>query len=101
MRCLPLMEVTIIFIYPDNLKAKAQLWFWTLNDMGIISLGLIISVFSLVRWETMVPMTTTGIYAIVSIRLDEVSILNFLRWAAAFLLLTPQHYEWRPNYDYR
>ena len=26
-----------MFIYPDNLKAKATLWLWQLRDVGFIS----------------------------------------------------------------
>ena len=36
-----------MYMYPDNLKAKATLWLWELKDIGIIGVGLLISVFAL------------------------------------------------------
>ena len=32
-----------MFIYPDNLKAKATLWLWELRDVAVICLGLLFS----------------------------------------------------------
>lgn len=33
-----------MYIYPDNLSAKATLWLWELRDIGIIGVGLLLSV---------------------------------------------------------
>lgn len=30
------MEVRPLYIYPDNLKSKAAMWFWELRDLAII-----------------------------------------------------------------
>ena len=30
-----------MYIYPDNLSAKATLWLWELRDIGIIGVGLL------------------------------------------------------------
>ena len=35
---------TNIYIYPENLKAKAMLWLWPLRDVAIIGTGFILSV---------------------------------------------------------
>ena len=32
-----------MYIYPDNLSAKATLWLWELRDIGIIGVGLLLS----------------------------------------------------------
>ena len=29
-----------MYIYPDNLSAKATLWLWKLRDIGIIGVGI-------------------------------------------------------------
>ena len=38
-----------MFIYPENLKAKARLWLWELRDVGIIGGILLFAVFILAR----------------------------------------------------
>ena len=38
-----------MYIYPDNLAAKATLWLWELKDLAIIGIGFLIGIFSLVR----------------------------------------------------
>lgn len=35
---------TNIYIYPENLRAKAMLWLWPLRDVAIIGTGFILSV---------------------------------------------------------
>ena len=41
------LEVFIIYIYPDNLRAKAKLWLWELRDVAVIGAGLLLSVLAL------------------------------------------------------
>ena len=38
-----------IYIYPDNLNAKATLWLWQLRDLAIIGIGLLIAVLALTQ----------------------------------------------------
>ncbi len=84
-----------MYMYPDNLKAKATLWLWELRDIGIIGVGLLISVFAISQFGIMVPIAITAVYAFLSIRFEETSILDFIRYACAFFILKPQMYEWR------
>ena len=87
------MEVIHIFIYPDNLKAKATLWLWELRDVAVIGLGFLLSVLALASWGTLLPLVLTVLYAFVSIRMEDISILDFLRYAVCFLLLRQQYYS--------
>ena len=64
---------TNIYIYPENLRAKAMLWLWPLRDVAIIGTGFILSVLALAQ---------------------SASILDFLRYAVNFLFLKQQYYEW-------
>lgn len=84
-----------MYIYPDNLKAKAMLWLWELRDIAIVGVGLLISVFGLVQLRLVVPFVITAVYAFVSIRHEGISILDFLRYGAAFFITKPQKFEWR------
>ena len=41
------LEADIMFIYPDNLKAKATLWLWELRDVAILGVGFLLSILAL------------------------------------------------------
>jgi hypothetical protein len=84
-----------MYMYPDNLKAKATLWLWELKDIGIIGVGLLISVLALSQTGILVPIVITAVYAFLAIRFEDTSILDFIRYACAFFILKPQMYEWR------
>ena len=88
-------EVRTIYIYPDNLTAKATLWLWELRDIGIIGVGLLISILALTQTGLVLPLVLTAVFAFLTIRHEGTSILDFIRYAAAFLLTQQQHYEWR------
>lgn len=84
-----------MYMYPDNLKAKATLWLWELRDIGIIGIGLLVSVFALAQTGILLPIVITALYTFLSIRFDDMSILDFIRYAVSFFILKPQTYEWR------
>ena len=88
-----------MYIYPDNLTAKAMLWLWELRDVGVIGVGLLVSILALTQTGIFIPLVFTAVYAFLSIRVESASILDFLRYAFAFLLWKQQYYEWRPRIE--
>jgi hypothetical protein len=84
-----------LYIYPDNLRAKATLWLWELRDIGIVGTGALISVFALSQLGLILPIVITAAYGFLSIRFDDTSILDFIRFACAFFIIKKQLYEWR------
>ncbi|WP_041272691.1 hypothetical protein [Desulfitobacterium hafniense] len=82
------------YIYPDNLKSSAVLWLWQLRDIGIIGVGLLLSVFAMAQLRLLPPLVITALYAFLTIRFDDTSILDFIRYASAFFLTKQQTYEW-------
>jgi hypothetical protein len=84
-----------MYMYPDNLKAKATLWLWELRDVVFIGIGLLISVFALSQLGFMPPIVITAVYAFLTIQFEETSILNFIRYACNFFILKQQLFEWR------
>jgi hypothetical protein len=86
-----------LYIYPDNLKSKATLWLWELRDIGIIGVGCLISVFALSQLGWLLPIVATAVYAFLSIRFEDTSILDFIRYAAVFSIGRQQLYEWRES----
>ena len=83
-----------MYIYPDNLKSKATLWLWTLRDIASVGIGSLISVFALAQLGFFVPVVLTAAYAFLSIRMDDTSILDFLRYAVRYFLIQQQNYSW-------
>ena len=88
-----------MYLYPENLKAKARLWLWELRDVAIIGGALFLAVFALARGGTFIPIICAAVYAFLSIRMEDASILDFLRYAARFLFLQPQRFEWRERLE--
>ena len=84
-----------MYIYPENLTARATMWLWELRDIGIIGVGLLFSVLALTQTGIFIPLIATAVYAFLSIQFEGTSILSFLRYAAAFLITKQQFYEWR------
>ena len=84
-----------MYIYPDNLKSKATLSLWELRDIAIIGIGCLISVFALSQAGLWPPIVITAVYAFLAIRFEDTSILDFIRYAAAYFFGRQQTYEWR------
>ena len=84
-----------MYIYPDNLAAKATLWLWELKNLAIIGIGFLIGIFSLVRTGALLPLALVVAYGFLSIRFDNTSILDFIRYAAAYFFTRQQYFEWR------
>lgn len=83
-----------MFIYPENLKARATVWLWALRDIAVIGVCALFSIFALVRAGLLLPLVITALYAFLSIQLEGASILDYLRCAACFLCFKQQFYIW-------
>ncbi len=83
-----------MYLYPDNLKAKATLFLWELRDVGIIGVGLLLSVFALAQLHIFLPIVITAVYAFLSIRFEGTSIKDFIANAFGFFFGKPQTYRW-------
>ena len=83
-----------MYLYPDNLKAKATLLLWELRDVGIIGVGLLICVFALAQLRFLPPIVITALYAFLSIRFEDTSIRNFIRYAFKYFIGRQQVYQW-------
>ncbi len=83
-----------MYIYPDNLKGKAVLWLWQLRDIGVIGVGLLLSVFALAQLKLLPPIVVTALYAFLTIRFEGTSILDFIKYACVFFFVRQQTYEW-------
>jgi hypothetical protein len=84
-----------MYIYPDNLKAKATLWLWELRDVAIAGICFIASAFALVKLAWTLPLALAASFAFLTVRVGGASILDFLKNAARYFFIQQQLYEWR------
>ncbi len=84
-----------MFIYPENLKAKATLWLWELRDLAVIGVLALFSALFLAVGHTFVPFVFAVVYAFLSIQHEGFCVLDFIRFGTAYFITKPQLYEWR------
>lgn len=87
------------YIYPQNMRTQAKLWFWNLKDAIILAIALTISVVSWAKLGFILPAALTLGYAFLSIRMDEYSVLDFIRRAWRYFVSTQQYFEWKERED--
>ena len=47
------------YIYPQNLKASANMWLWSLRDFAIMGVAALLSIVILVELHLMLPAAAT------------------------------------------
>ena len=85
------------YIYPHNLKSQAKLWFWTLRDIAIIGVALLISILAITQIKFFLPLALTLAYMFLSIQLDDTSIIGFIKQGVKYFLLNQQYFEWKED----
>lgn len=83
------------YLYPQNLRAKANLWLWGMKDFIILSIAVLISIVLLVKLGCLLPAAFTLAFAFLAIRKDDMTILEYMKYAARYFLTEQQYYEWR------
>ena len=83
------------YIYPQNMRTQVKLWFWTLRDIIILGVTLTVSVISWAKLNFIVPAALTVLYGFLTIRMDEYSILDFIKRAWRYFVSTQQYFEWK------
>lgn len=83
------------YIYPQNLKATASLWLWSMRDFAVLCIAALLSVVALVQLGWLMPAALTLCFGFLTIRCDDTTILDFLRWAVRYFLTTQQLFFWR------
>ena len=83
------------YLYPQNLKATANLWLWGLRHFVILGVAALLSIVLLVRLQMAVPLALTLCFGFLTIRLEDSTVLDFLIHAVRFFLSTQQYFEWK------
>ena len=82
------------YIYPENLRSSVKLWFWNVRDFIVICAGIILSVVVLVNLWNILPFAWTGCFAFLTIRTDDMAILDYIKNGIRFFLTSQQRFEW-------
>lgn len=88
-----------MYIYPDNLKSKASMWLWELKDLAVTGTIILFSVFAFAFAGVWFPLVIAGVYAFLTISVEDTTIMDFIRYVCAYFLTTQQYFEWRYTPD--
>lgn len=83
------------YLYPQNLKATANLWLWSLKDFCILGIAALLSIVILVNTRFLIPAVLTLCYGFLTIRFDDTTVLDYIKYAVRFFITTQQYFEWR------
>lgn len=70
------------YIYPQNLKAAANMWLWSLRDFAIMGVAALLSIVILVELHLMLPAAATLCYGFLTIRICFAFTIRW-KWSAA------------------
>ena len=79
------------------MRARANLWLWSLRDFAIIGVATLLSVVAIAQLHSLVLLGATAGFAFLTIRFDEATVLDFIRNSARFFLTTQQYFQWEMN----
>ncbi len=77
------------------MKAKANMWLWSLKDFAIIGIGVLLSAVFLIYLHKLLLVGIVAVYAFMTIRLDETTVMDYIRYAFRYFITTQQYFEWR------
>ena len=83
------------YLYPRNLKAKANLWLWGMRDFILLCASALLSILALVELGWLIPAALTLCFAFLTVRKDEMTVLDYLKYAIRYFLTDQQYYEWK------
>lgn len=83
-----------MYLYPNNLKAKPKLWLWQLKELVIIGITTLIAVLFYSQFNNIYPLVGSAVYALLSLRLDDMSMLDFIIHSCHFFIFSSQTYTW-------
>ena len=77
------------------MKAKANMWLWDLKDFAIIGIGALLSAVLLIYLHKVLLLGIVAVYAFMTIRLDETTVMDYIKYAVKYFITTQQYFEWR------
>jgi hypothetical protein len=84
-----------MYIYPSNLKARASLFLWQLKDIIVVVILTVLGVLALSQTGSPAVLAGAAAFAFLSIRYEDNSLLDYLKYAWRFCVSKQQFYLWR------
>ena len=85
------------YLYPQNMRTQTKLWLWSLKDIIILGIALTLSVVLWAKLGFILPAALTLVYAFLTMRMDETSILDYIKCSWRYFISTQQYFEWRES----
>ncbi len=82
------------YLYPKNLKSKANLWLWGMKDFAVLCVAALVSVLALADLKIYLPAVITLCYGFLTIRKDDATVLYYIHYAARYFITEQQTYKW-------
>ena len=83
------------YLYPKNLKAKANLWLWSMKDFIILAVIALVAIVLFVVTGWIAPIAMALCFAVLTIRKDDMTVLDYLKYATRYFVTDQQYYKWR------
>ena len=85
------------YLYPQNMRTQTKLWLWSLKDIIILGISITLSVVLWAKLGFILPAALTLVYAFLTMRMDETSILDYIKCSWRYFISTQQYFEWRES----
>jgi len=86
------------YLYPQNLKAEANMWLWSMRDFAVVIVCALLAVLVLSTTKSPIPLAVAATYGFLTIRLEELCILDFISWATRYFITMQQEFRWRKRH---
>ena len=83
------------YLYPKNLKEKANLWLWSMKDFIILAVIALVAIVLFVVTGWIAPIAIALCFAVLTIRKDDMTVLDYLKYATRYFVTDQQYYKWR------
>ena len=69
------------------------MWLWTMRDFAVVAVCGLVSVFVFSATKSPMPLAVTAAYGFLTIRFEDVCILDFLGWAIQYFITAQQKFR--------
>ena len=83
------------YLYPQNLKSEVGMWLWSMRDFSVVAVCALISALVFATTKSVIPLAVAGVYGFLTIRIEDLCVLDFLSWATRYFITVQQEFRWR------
>jgi len=83
------------YYYPQNLKAKTTIFYWSARDILILIAIMVAGAILFAAFRSVILIAAGVVYGLLSLRLSDTTVLDFIENALNFLILSPQYFEYQ------